>query len=131
MTGIELALACLALNVYKEARGEPVAGQIAVALVTLNRARQRQKGVCQVILEPYQFSWTITDTRNGRLLPGKAPNQDSPAWWRSFESARLALHVEDFTQGATHFHTPAVSPTWAKKLQYIGQWGNHIFYREK
>ena len=32
------ALLCLALNIYHEARGEPLKGQIAVASVTMNRA---------------------------------------------------------------------------------------------
>jgi N-acetylmuramoyl-L-alanine amidase len=35
-------LACLALAVYFEARGEPVAGQLAVAQVVINRARSDQ-----------------------------------------------------------------------------------------
>ena len=34
---IETALMCLALNIYFEARSEPIEGQIAIAEVTLNR----------------------------------------------------------------------------------------------
>lgn len=132
MTGFEISLLCLALNVYKEARGEPVEGQHAVALVTLNRTKRKGLNgeICDTVMEPYQFSWTITDIKDGVLLPGKAPKRTSPAWHRAYQSAKEALTMPDFTAGATHFHTPAVHPVWAQKLRYIGQWGNHIFYRE-
>jgi spore germination cell wall hydrolase CwlJ-like protein len=46
-------LTCLALNVYYEARGEPLAGKYAVAEVTMNRvASPRHPGtVCEVVYE--------------------------------------------------------------------------------
>ena len=33
---------CLALNIYHESRNQPLAGQMAVALVTLNRVRDKR-----------------------------------------------------------------------------------------
>jgi len=50
------SLACLARNVYFEARGEPLAGQFAVAEVTMNRKASRlfPRTVCDVV---YQQSW--------------------------------------------------------------------------
>src|SRR5207302_4063188 len=49
-------LACLARNVYFEARGEPAAGQYAVAEVTMNRKSSRlfPRTVCAVV---YQKDW--------------------------------------------------------------------------
>src|SRR5215472_7293056 len=46
-------LQCLAENVYFEARGEPLAGQYAVAQVTLNRthAQNFPHTICQVVHE--------------------------------------------------------------------------------
>ena len=60
---IETTLLCLALNMYFEARSEPIAGQIAVAEVTLNRVASPHypNTVCEVVLqdnsEGCQFSW--------------------------------------------------------------------------
>jgi len=50
------SLACLARNVYFEARGEPVAGQYAVAEVTMNRraSGRYSNTVCGVV---YQKNW--------------------------------------------------------------------------
>ena len=60
---IETALLCLALNVYFEARSEPIAGQLAVAEVTLNRVASQDypNSICEVVLQENQngcsFSW--------------------------------------------------------------------------
>ena len=131
MTGFEIALTCLALNVFKEARGEPVAGQHAVALVTLNRVYRNglDKDVCDVVFEPKQFSWTITDSEGGVLHRQKRPDQSSVEWKRAKQSALEALYMEDFTGGATHYHEVKSKPIWRRKMEYVGQWGNHYFYR--
>lgn len=133
MTGFGIAITCLALNVFKEARGEPVQGQHAVALVTLNRVYRAglTKDICEVVFEPKQFSWTITDTRDGVLLPGKHPDRTSREWKRAEQSAREALYMQDFTGGATHYHGVKVKPYWRKSMERVGRWGNHYFYRSK
>lgn len=133
MTGFELALTCLALNVFKEARGEPVRAQHAVALVTLNRVlnSNMRKDVCQVVFERNQFSWTITDTKNGVLLRHKRPDRNSVEWARAEQSAFEAFYMDDFTDGATHYHELKSKPYWRKHYQHVGTWGNHIFYRSE
>ena len=45
-----------AMNIYHEARGEPVKGQIAVGTVTMNRANWDVKEICPVVYAPKQFS---------------------------------------------------------------------------
>lgn len=47
------ALLCLASNIYFEARSEPIAGQIAVAEVTLNRVTSQDypNNICEVVLQ--------------------------------------------------------------------------------
>src|SRR3954470_13990081 len=54
------SLECLALNVYYEARGESLAGQYAVAEVTMNRKASLgyPKTVCEVVYQKAAFSWT-------------------------------------------------------------------------
>ena len=56
--------------------------------------------------------------------------------WRGAQvlAARLLAGEEpgpDNTDGATYFHTAAVHPTWAPKMERVTQIGNHIFYRAR
>ena len=66
---IEMFLTCLALNVYYEARSEPMDGQYAVAHVVLNRVANDAfpDDACKVVKQGYhkgrhrcQFSGTVT-----------------------------------------------------------------------
>ncbi len=124
-------LHCLALNVYWEARSEPVAGQFAVAAVTLNRAKDPRfpQDVCEVVRDGgekhrhrCQFSW---------WCDGK---QDTPlekrAWNRAVMVARLVYAgvIADPTDGALWYHADYVEPTWAKVKSATARIGRHIFY---
>lgn len=53
-------LLCLALNIFNEARSEPIDSQIAVAAVTMNRMKDKDNSssICDVVYEPSAFSWT-------------------------------------------------------------------------
>lgn len=114
---------CLARNVYHEARGEPLEGQIAVAQVTLNRvaSSQFQGSVCKVVYAHRQFSWT-------HGTPKKI--KDSKAWRDSLAIARAVLTqsipLPDFK--ALYFHTKQVKPRWAKTKRVLAVINNHIFY---
>lgn len=120
------AILCLALNVYFEARGEPLAGQRAVAHVTLNRARERRMKICDVVYEPAQFSWT----------PEDPSVTDVKAWNRALAVAKRA-HARgrsgDPTGGANHYHADYVKPrTWDfAKLTHTATIGKHIFYTDR
>ena len=50
---IETAIMCLALNIYYEARSEPLAGKIAVSEVVLNRVADTRypNTICEVVYE--------------------------------------------------------------------------------
>lgn len=129
MTGVEgMALLCLTLNVFKEARGEPPAGQLAVALVTLNRAK-RKGDVCDTVFASSQFSWVATDTVGGVLIPSKRPDRRTPEWKQAEAAAKVSFYIRDFTKGATHYHSTSVRPAWASKLAFVGQYGSHRFYK--
>lgn len=117
-------LICLAKNIYYEARGEPLEGQLAVAQVTLNRVKSRRfhNTVCEVVYAPSQFSWTLNKHRRVR---------DKQAWNRSVSVARAVLSksiaLPDFP--ALYFHTPEVNPRWNRQKPVLARIGNHIFYR--
>ena len=117
-------LACLARNVYFEARGEPLAGQYAVAEVTMNRRGWGpfRKSVCAVVYEPGAFSWT-----SERRLP-----EPSGGAWRTAQRVAEAVYWQRHTptlQGARYYHATYVKPDWAKEKQRIARIGRHIFYR--
>ena len=118
---------CLAENLFHEARGEGVEGKLAVAFVTMNRVRHANYGdtVCEVVHEPYQFSW---------VHQGMDINLDNPIERRSWEmSQKIAQevlnrkHINDML-GVTHYHATSVNPEWGKRE--VAQVGNHIFYGE-
>lgn len=118
------AVLCLALNVYHEARGEPFAGRVAVALVVRNRAEKHGTSVCWETFRESQFSWT-NDMRNLRALPS------GDKWDEAQVVARMVMGgTDDFTRGATHYHTLGIRPRWTRSLVKIGTWGSHVFYRE-
>ncbi len=120
MTLLE-GLLWLTLNVYHEARSEPEIGQIAVALVTLNRANEKHTTIKDVVREPYQFSWTF---QKKSYLP-----DDPKAFLECMKSVYLALKNNDFTQGATHYHLDKIKPYWASDFTYLDQYGSHLFYK--
>jgi N-acetylmuramoyl-L-alanine amidase len=113
-------VACLALNVYHEARGEPLEGMYAVALVTRNRALRLNKNVCQVVHSPNQFSWTIYK-----------PKASDPKAYKLAESVALDVllgKVSDITAGSTFYHAKHVKPDWSRKFIYRKTIGKHKFY---
>lgn len=118
---LSAALLCLSLNVYHEARGESVQGQLAVALVTLNRAKTLDR-VCKEVYRKKQFSWTNASHN--------LPLHEKKAWMLAKSIAFSAILKKDFTGGATHYHSVKVKPYWSTSGRKVGQWGNHIFYKD-
>lgn len=135
VTGIELAVTCLTLNIFKEARGEPLAGQMAVALVTLNRVKAAglEKDICTVVFEKGQFSWTNTGMSNGVLIPSKRPDRNSKDWKLSESVAKYVMFskLPDFTKGATFYHTKDLNLKRDKYQEQTLAIGNHVFFKEK
>ena len=117
---------CLAEVVYFEARGEPAAGQQAVAQVVLNRVRHPAfpKTVCGVAHQrsasSCQFAFACASER---------PATGSAAWRRSEQVASAALHgaVMAAVGDATHFQNARGGPFAG--LMKVAQVGAHVFYR--
>ena len=130
---VSTILMCLALNIYFEARSEPIEGQIAIAEVTLNRVASANypNDVCSVVLQENkdgcQFSW---------WCDGKS---DQPREHNSLRTskalAELMLneghHITVIGNEATHYHSNDVHPYWANDLHKIRRIGKHIFYKKK
>lgn len=122
------AVACLASAVFYEANLESMLGKQLVAISILNRAVKRNKTICNVLKEPYQFSF----------------------YKAGFDWSRQALHKESLQivldilrksmlglqptySGITYFHAAGVSPSWASSKQFklFKREGNHMFYIQK
>jgi N-acetylmuramoyl-L-alanine amidase len=119
------SLDCLARNVYYEARGEPSAGQYAVAEVTMNRKASPRypKTVCEVVYQKEAFSWTEL----GVLDP---PAGD--AWIRAVHIAEDVYYQRRprmLQTNVIHFHATYVRPEWSKERQRVARIGKHVFYR--
>jgi N-acetylmuramoyl-L-alanine amidase len=126
-------LTCLARNIYYEARGEPTAGQYAVAEVTMNRKASRHypKTVCEVV---HQQNW---DPIRKRMVGAfswtefkSLPEPDGDAWNRAQKIAETVYYEKHIPslQGALHFHATYVKPDWVKRKKRIAHIGRHVFY---
>ena len=122
---------CLTEALYFEARGESVKGQFAVAEVILNRVASRRfpNSVCGVVHQGtgkrFQCQFTYNCDGNKEIVNEKA------AWARVGKVARLMIDgaARQLTEGATHYHTKAVSPRWSRKFARTATIGMHYFYR--
>jgi spore germination cell wall hydrolase CwlJ-like protein len=137
-------LNCLTDNVYYEAGNQPSKGMVAVAFVTLNRAKDPRfpKNVCSVVhqkaevvppptedelqpaaIEVCQFSWVCA----------KPDHRDPYLLKRAKQAALFAVDnfhpTMDPTHGSIHFHATYVKPTWRLIKKKTTQIGDHIFYR--
>ncbi len=119
---------CMAVDVYHEARGESLEGQLAVARVIMNRAVSGKYPTdwCGVVKQPWQFSFV--NPRSG-YMPGV--DEDSAAWRKAQGITRLAMAnaVPSVPTDCLWYHANYVSPSWGRRLTRVSQIGAHIFYR--
>ena len=116
-------LRCLAKNMYHEARGESFEGQVAVALVTLNRVKSKHypNSICEVVYQHKQFSWTL--------------NEPKITGWRLYHELRMLAYsimtetVISRVGNSKHYHANTVEPYWAKTMKVAVVIDNHIFYK--
>ena len=122
---------CLSEAIYFEARGESLAGQVAVAEVILNRIDDpRYPGtVCGVThqgaekLNACQFSYEC----DGR--PETISDRDAFGTAGKIAHILLSGRPRVLTGGATHYHADHVTPKWSRRLVRTRVIGEHIFYR--
>lgn len=139
MTATETDRDILARTLWGEARGESLAGQIAVAWTIRNRVNDGKAkswwgegyaGVCQA---KSQFScWNRNDPNFAYLSGAKAIP------FRELAQARIAADqvidgkVTDPTGGATHYYATTMpnTPVWAAKATQMLRLGHHIFFKD-
>ena len=118
-------LDCLAVGIYFESKGEPLAGQLAVGEVIANRANSNGRfppSYCGVLFQRSQFSFV-----HGHSLPS-VPRSN-----RQWQTAVAIAQIVDQNLKASaapkalFFHARRVSPGW--RLTRVASIGNHIFYR--
>lgn len=115
---------CLARAVYWESKGEPLAGQLTVAEVIINRSESGRfaSTICGVVRQRGQFSFV----RGGHIPAAREGSRD---WRVAVAIARIAR--QDLADGnaprALFFHARRVNPGW--RLTRVATVGNHVFYR--
>ena len=129
---------CLAKNILFEAGSEPRDGQIAVAMVTLNRVNaggRFGKDVCGVVQQKTnstcQFSWWC----DAHLQHKAINNKYDPEQYKKVKEVAMLVYMnyesmKDNTYGSLFYHATYVSPNW-QGLQKTVQIGQHIFYKQK
>jgi len=133
------ALVCLALNVYHEARDQPFIGQVAVAQVVMNRVRDDRypDSVCDVVKQGPTYSWKQDFPVRHRCqfswyCDGKSDKTPDQTAWQQAMLIAQGVHtgnLDDFVEGATHYHATYVLPEWTESKVPIVQIGDHMFYR--
>lgn len=124
-----------ALAIWREARGEPLAGKIGVAWAIRNRmtdaARRWPRTAGGVILQPAQFSSFNAGDPNAAKIP---PANDA-AWLeccRVVDAVTVSASENDPTQGANHYHSlpeQAAWPNWAEPSKQTAIIGRFHFYK--
>ena len=117
-------LACLAGAIYFEAKGESLAGQLAVGRVIIARSKSGRfaSSYCGVVYQRSQFSFV-----RGQSMP--RIDKSGRAWAEAAKIARIAHEAswKSPVEGALYFHAARVSPGW--RLTRMARVDNHIFYR--
>lgn len=136
-------LECLAKNIYFEARGESIEGQIAVSQVVLNRVRSSRfpNTICEVIYQGQLSTWFLEE--RGIEVPVRNRCQfswwcdgrsdmprDMNAWGEALTIAASVMRNEypDFARGAMWYHATYVNPEWRHNMSHVASIGNHLFY---
>jgi hypothetical protein len=130
---------CLADNIFFESAHEPIDGQKAVAIVTLNRVRSTQFGddICGVVKEKNhricQFSWYCQDRErsmsyNKNLLSENQRQLYEKVYFLALDIYVNSDKIKDNTGGALYYHADYVNPNW-RHLNRTVKIGRHIFYK--
>lgn len=134
LTDLELLRGTLRL----EAEGEPFIGKIAIVCVIKNRVEDKRwpNTIRGVILQPKQFS-CFNNIELDKDLVGKhiltfTECYWSKMWWRECQIAAFGgiyNYYSDITNGANHYHTKTVNPSWSRDKEPCFEIGNHIFFK--
>jgi len=139
MTATDKDRDVLARTLWGEARGESMAGMIAVAWTIRNRVNDGKAkswwgegyaGVCQA---KYQFScWNKNDPNYPFLSGAKPIPVGEMAKAVMAATAVIDGAQPDPTDGATHYYATTMpkAPGWAAKATRTLKLGNHVFFKD-
>ena len=143
MTETEKDRDVLARTLWGEARGETLAGMVAVAWSIRNRVEMDLhndgkpdwwgEGYAGVCLKPYQFSCWNKNDPNFPFLSGAKPIPVSEMA-KAFMVATAVMDgaYPDPTGGATHYYATTMpkAPAWAAKAKQTLKLGHHVFFKD-
>ena len=137
-SNIKRQLGCLARNVFYEANGEPMEGQMAVAQVTVNRAHSGlfPRDLCAVVAQisyaddktkVCQFSW-MCDSKFDKT---RVISQNDPSYIAARRVYLENQRVEALGEDTLYFHRydVKIKPEWPHHV--VEQIGNHVFYKRE
>lgn len=133
MTWSDWDKAVTALCIWREARGEPPAGQQAICHVILTRMGElnaKTPGAAATVVEAkWQFS-SMTAVGDSQLILW--PRKPDPKFDQIMDIVEKCFDgtLPDNTDGATHYFNPqVVLPVWAKEMVKTVSIGHHDFYK--
>jgi hypothetical protein len=127
---------CLATAVYFEARSESMVGQLAVAMVILNRVKASNfsSSICGVV---YKGASRLNGCQFSFACDGKPDIVDDARAWKTAHAVTAVALANDrkdkplqIFATATNYHADYVDPVWSKSLNRLTQIGRHIFYSQ-
>ena len=129
----------LSRTLWGEARGENLAGMVAVAWTIRNRVNDGKakswwgEGYAGVCRAPWQFSCWNNNDPNYPFLTGAKP---IPAGELATAKQAAAVVIDgtqpDPTGGATHYYATTMPkpPSWAKDATRTLVLGRHVFFKD-
>lgn len=143
MSQRERDIEVLARTIWGEARGEGMAGQVAVGWTIRNRVEmdlgkdskpdwwgEGYEGVCRA---PWQFSCWNKNDPNSTYLRGEKTIPASE-YMRAREAAVAVIEGRqaDPTGSATHYYaiTMPKAPAWATRAKRTAKIGRHVFFKD-
>lgn len=125
-----------ARTAWQEARGSSYDAKVATVLVMLNRRDKeigdRDHSLAAVCVRWRQFSgWNESDPNRAKSL---AVNVGDVSFRACLKATLEAIHLhetgQDFTQGATHYHTPGLGAYWSRGKTPCYTDDAHVFFND-
>lgn len=132
----------LGILLHREARGEPIEGQVAVGCVVRNRVKVKQgNSYFTIITAKDQFSCFNSNDPNydkgigmvKELVDGKMPEDLTGLFQQCRWIAQGIVNgsLRDNTKGALFYYNPKVcNPYWVKEMMVTKIIGKHNFLKE-
>ena len=126
-------VACMAKNIFYEAGGETMLGQVAVANVVMNRVNHGfAETPCKVIYQKTvinenvvcQFSWVCEEKSELNKASAKYKQAEMIAF-----QTMMGMYKDVVPKTTLFFHSINIDPAWPYKQ--VAKIGNHIFYSKQ